>query len=230
MNKRILYSLGAFALGAAILGFSGLAMPVKAAETSYQTENVAHGKRVKFTDKVGQPINSEFLTEAHGPGTHGEGEWDPYAALTDGDNDPNPGHPIVSVFDGTAVVEAFAVLDLGQSYTITSFGLNFWHDHVFGQIVLQVSENENFSDAVTVYNNDTNNVMGQGVGHNGFLPNASNTTVKLATSPVQGRYVRVSGRSQNSGAVMFSELEVYAVTGGGCSRYRQSCLRISIDR
>lgn len=170
----------------------------------YTTTNVARGKTTRFVDKDGTDVPSDKLSHLHG-----ETGWDPYEALTDGDCQPGAGHNIVRV-----AKQCFAVIDLEDTYTVTGLGLSFWNNHSIGYVVAQIASKPDFSDAITLYNCDTINHMGQGGGFDSNIANNPTKLVNIAHSPVRGRYVRVTGISTTNGAVMFSEIAVYGVTEG----------------
>ncbi len=208
-SKYLLISM----LAIAVLGFGtgGVAAyaEVSHEDVTAQTENVARGKIASFTDKDGAPIAQEDLLSLQGtPLT--------MYALTDGNCEPGAGHDIIEVKDHEtgAYLRAFAVIDLGEDHTITSIGTSFWNDHYYGGIVMQVATQADFSDAVTVFNNDVQNLMGQGYGENIDYLDIVNKITVTQFSPVYGRYVRVSGYSTTEGQTRFSEIEVYAVTSG----------------
>lgn len=185
-------------------------------QNNYVTSNVARGKTAKYTEIDGTEIPREQLLYWHREGDPGyaEGAFDPYTALTDNDHEPGEGHSIVNVVqpDGSEL-RCFAVIDLEQAYTVTGLNVDFWHDHDYIEVVVQVANSADFSDAVTVCNNDTANEMKCGAGTGDAVTNLSGKGIDLTFSPVYGRYVRVSGRD-TQGGVKFTEIEVRGVTSG----------------
>ena len=105
-------------------------------------------------------------------------------------------------------------VDLGAAYAIHAIAL--WHDHRYIQImrdvVVQVSDDPEFKTGVTtVFNNDTDNSAGLGVGpdreyfetHFGRVVDAKG---------VKGRYVRGYTKGSNLSALnCWQELEVYGL-------------------
>ena len=84
-------------------------------------------------------------------------------------------------------------------------------------VVIQVAKMSDFSDAVTVFNNDAEDLWGFGAGTDSeAVSTAAGRTIVLA-EPVEARYVRYYQRNvtYNSGEKIFNslelaELEVYA--------------------
>lgn len=105
-------------------------------------------------------------------------------------------------------------VDLGQPQTIHAIAL--WHDHRYIQVVhdviLQVSDDPEFKTGVTtLFNNDTDNSSGQGVGldreyferHYGRVFDGKVT---------QARYVRGYSKGSHLSALnCWQEIEVYAL-------------------
>ena len=180
-------------------------------QNGYGVTNVARGKLASYTEIDGTEIPRDQLRYLHGTDF---AAFDPYTALTDGDHEPGENHSIVNVVksDGSEL-RSFAVIDLEQAYTVTGLNVDFWHDHSFIEVVIQVANSADFSDAVTVLNNDTANEMKCGAGTGEALQNVSTKGVDVSFSPVYGRYVRVSGRDV-AGGIRFTEIEVYGVTDG----------------
>ena len=105
-------------------------------------------------------------------------------------------------------------VDLGAEHTIHAIAL--WHDHryiqSFHDVIVQVSNDPEFKTGVTtVFNNDTDNSSGQGVGTAREYFEQQYGKV-VAANGVKGRYVRSYTRGSNSSALnAWQELEVYAV-------------------
>lgn len=105
-------------------------------------------------------------------------------------------------------------VDLGEPYEI--YAIAFWHDHRFIQVmhsvVVQVSNDPEFKkDVVTLFNNDSDNFAGQGVGtdHQYFETKFGKIIDGKGT---KARYVRgyTKGSSQG-GQNAWQEIEVYAL-------------------
>jgi hypothetical protein len=105
-------------------------------------------------------------------------------------------------------------VDLGQPYRI--YAIVMWHDHryiqVFHDVIVQVSNDPEFKEGViTLFNNDTDNTSGQGVGtdreyfetHEGKIVDGKGVTA---------RYVRCYTRGSSQSALnCWQEIEVYAL-------------------
>ncbi len=176
----------------------------------YSATNVAAGKTAKFTYIDGTEIPRENLKHLHG-----EEGYNPYEALTDGDLEAGGGHNLVYLTDDSgAGIQGYAVLDLGEAYTITSVGVLFWVNHPHINVLVQVANSADFSDAVTLYNSDAGNALGQGVGSDGVFQDVEKELGIIERSPVFGRYVRVTGKSQSNSLTIFNEVAVFGVTEG----------------
>jgi chitodextrinase len=84
-------------------------------------------------------------------------------------------------------------VDLGKIAQISDIKL--WHYYADGRtyhdVVVQLSDDPNFASGVTtVFNNDTTNAVGQGVGSNAAYPETS-AGKDIAFNPVSARYVRM---------------------------------------
>lgn len=105
----------------------------------------------------------------------------------------------------------WAVIDLGSSGYITELRTQMWNDWSF-IVIAQVSENADFSDAVTIYNNDSTDKYGVGVGTDGAYTDVfTDLQVLKADSPVKARYVRVLSDAKGEGYSIFSRIEVYGM-------------------
>lgn len=104
-------------------------------------------------------------------------------------------------------------LDLGANFEIHAIAL--WHDHRYIQsyygVVVQVSNDPEFKEKTTLFNNDTENATAQGVGtdrqyfetHYGKVVDGKGT---------KARYVRCYTKgSSNSALNCWQEIEVYAL-------------------
>lgn len=105
----------------------------------------------------------------------------------------------------------WAVIDLGMSCYVTELRTQMWNDWSF-IVIAQVSENADFSDPVTIYNNDSAGKYGAGVGTDGsYVDVFTDLQVLKADSPVKARYVRVLSDAKGEGYSIFSRIEVYGM-------------------
>lgn len=111
-------------------------------------------------------------------------------------------------------------VDLGASYDLTKVSMwHFWGDgRTYHDVIVQVSNDATFATGVTaVYNNDTDNSSGQGVGTDTeYAETSAGKTVTFA--PVNAKYVRfrtnrytLTNGSDGTWA-HFCEVEAYADT------------------
>jgi hypothetical protein len=132
---------------------------------------------------------------------------DSLAKLTDGDKDASD-QSIIFLRKGRQWVQ----MDFGSPQEI--FALVIWHAHnmakVYHDVIVQVADDSDFTERVrTVFNNDTDNSSGLGVGANreyietyeGKLINAKG---------IKARYIRFySNGSTESALNEYTEIEVY---------------------
>jgi len=105
-------------------------------------------------------------------------------------------------------------VDLGESYKIEAIAI--WHDHRYIQVtydvIVQVSDDPEFKTGVTtIFNNDTDNSSGQGVGTDReyFERHFGRT---FDGKGAKGRYVRGYTKGSHLSALnCWQEIEVYAV-------------------
>ena len=108
----------------------------------------------------------------------------------------------------------WAQVDLGQSFAIHAVAM--WHDHRYVQsmrdVILQVSDDPEFKTGVTtLYNNDTDNSSGLGVGTDREYFEMQWGRV-AAGKGVKARYVRGSTKGGSLAALnCWQEIEVYAL-------------------
>ena len=126
--------------------------------------------------------------------------------VTDGAKDASDfGH--VELRPGSEWVQ----IDLGQQSTI--YAVLVWHNHaegrVYRDVIVQVSDDPDFLDAHTVFNNDYDNSSGLGIGGNmGYVETSEG---KLTDSKgVEGRYVRLYSKGNHvDGKNHYTEVEVF---------------------
>ena len=105
-------------------------------------------------------------------------------------------------------------VDLGQSFAIHAIAI--WHDHRYIQLmhdaIVQISDDPDFKSGVTtLFNNDTDNSSGLGVGTDReYFENEFGRVV--AGKGLQARYVRGYTKGGSLSALnCWQELEVYAL-------------------
>ena len=105
-------------------------------------------------------------------------------------------------------------VDLGQSFAIHAIAM--WHDHRYVQVmhdvILQVSDDPEFKSGVTtLFNNDTDNSSGLGVGTDREYFEMQFGRV-VAAKGIKARYVRGYTRGSNQSVLnCWQEIEVYAL-------------------
>ena len=105
-------------------------------------------------------------------------------------------------------------VDLGQSFAIHAIAM--WHDHRYVQVmhdvILQVSDDPEFKSGVTaLFNNDTDNSSGLGVGTDREYFEMQFGRV-VAGKGIKARYVRGYTRGSNQSVLnCWQEIEVYAL-------------------
>ncbi|MBL7134115.1 MAG: hypothetical protein ISS78_08455 [Phycisphaerae bacterium] len=135
--------------------------------------------------------------------------------ITDGDKEARDGS-LVELAPGKQHVQ----IDLGAVSEI--FAIVVWHDHriaqVYRDVVAQVSNDENFIDKKTVFNNDHNNSSGLGLGKDYEWIETNHGKI-MPAGGVKGRYVRLYSRGSTSGDENhYTEVEVYGRPEGEGAR------------
>ena len=103
-------------------------------------------------------------------------------------------------------------VDLGQTYGLSR--LRLWHYYgdarTYNDVIVQVSDSPDFSTRTTVFNNDSDNSSGQGVGTDAPYAETAAGKEILFSSGVRGRYIRtwVNGSNVNASG-HFVELEAW---------------------
>ena len=103
-------------------------------------------------------------------------------------------------------------IDLGKSHEI--YGIALWHYHleprIYKDVVVQVSDDPEFKDPTTVYNNDQDNSLGLGAGDdNEYVENHYDLLIRIPKG-VTGQYVRCySSGSYSDPMNHYIEVEVY---------------------
>ena len=103
-------------------------------------------------------------------------------------------------------------IDLGKKQKIQ--GILLWHYHsqarVYHDVIVQVSNDKDFLEAKTVFNNDHDNSSGLGIGDD-YEYVETNEGRWIEVDGVTGRYVRVYSKGNTSNEMNhYTELEVYA--------------------
>ncbi len=117
--------------------------------------------------------------------------------------------------DQTVVSPYYLQIDLEQEYDIEKLNLyRYWADsRTYHDTVILVSTDENFTESTTtvIYNQDTDNFFGWGVGTEAEYTETSSGKEIVLSTTVVGRYVRIlnNGSSVGKGGHIV-ELEVYA--------------------
>ncbi len=149
--------------------------------------NVALGKPV--SSSVDEPIMGELA-------------W-----LVDGDKEATDGS-LIELDPFTQQV----TIDLEAEHEI--YAVVFWHYHkqarVYLDVIVQVSDSQDFIDVKTVFNNDDDNSSEQGVGSDMNYVEVNEGKLVDAKG-VKGRYVRLYSQGNNSNDQNhYLEVEVYA--------------------
>ena len=107
-------------------------------------------------------------------------------------------------------------VDLGEPYAI--YAIVLWHDHryfqLFHDVIVQVSDDPEFKSGVTtLYNNDTDNSSGLGVGNDKEYFETKEGRI-IDGKGAKARYVRSYTHGSSQSAInAHEEIEVYALPG-----------------
>lgn len=102
-------------------------------------------------------------------------------------------------------------VDLGQKATI--FAVLLWHNHaearVYRDVIVQVSDDPDFLEATTVFNNDYDNSSGMGVGPDmGYVETSEGKLIDCRG--VEGRYIRCYSKGSHLDEKNhYTEIEVF---------------------
>jgi hypothetical protein len=150
------------------------------------TVNLARGKPVTTSDLVPLAGEVDYVTD-------GDKEASDFGCL-----ELHPGRQWVQI-------------DLGQKSAI--YAVVVWHNHaearVYRDVIVQVSDDPDFLDAQTVFNNDYDNSSGMGVGPDmGYVETSEGKLIDC--QGVEGRYVRLwSNGNHIDDKNHYTEVEVY---------------------
>ena len=131
-----------------------------------------------------------------------------FAQITDGKKEAYDDQ-VVEMRKGVQWVQ----LDLGEVCNI--YAIVVWHDHrvlqVFRNVVVQTADDPDFIDNVTVlFNNDTENVAGLGIGFDKQYFETQYGKLIPAKDGLRARYVRLYSKGSNQSAFnCYQEIEVY---------------------
>lgn len=131
-----------------------------------------------------------------------------YAQVTDGDKEAVEGSQLV-LGPGKTWVQ----IDLGAQYDI--YAIVVWHQHsdprVYRDVVVKVSKDPDFIEVTTVFNNDQDNSIGEGLGKDREYFE-TNEGKLIDAKGVTGRYVRLySNGSTADDLNLYAEVEVYGL-------------------
>ena len=106
-------------------------------------------------------------------------------------------------------------IDLGEAYDLYGIALWRWYegDRFYFEMIVQVSSDPKFRDDVrTVYNTDSANEAGLGVGKDDMYFETYRGRVILIPDPINGRYVRLYSHGNTANEMNhYMEVEVYGV-------------------
>ncbi len=152
------------------------------------TRNLARGKRVISSDLAPRQGQLDYVT-------NGDKEASDFGILELG-----PGIQWIQI-------------DLAQTSTL--FAMVVWHQHaearVYRDVVIQISDDPDFLESTTVFNNDQDHTSGLGIGSDwGYVETSEGRLIDCRG--VQGRYVRLSSRGNHLDEFNhYTEVEVYGL-------------------
>ena len=152
------------------------------------TANLARGKQVVCSDPAPDSGEVDFVTD-------GDKEASDFGYL-----ELRPGSEWVQV-------------DLGQKATI--YAVLLWHSHaearVYRDVIVQVSDDPDFLEAETVFNNDYDNSSGMGIGSQlGYVETSEGKLIDC--QGFKGRYVRLYSRGNHiDDKNHYTEVEVFGL-------------------
>jgi len=135
--------------------------------------------------------------------------------VTDGDKEASD-FGYLELRPGTEWVQ----IDLGQKSTI--YAVFLWHNHaearVYRDVIVEISDDPDFLESETVFNNDYDGSSGMGIGPDmGYVETSEGKLVD--GRGFQGRYVRLSSRGNNVDVKNdddknhYTEVEIYGKPG-----------------
>ncbi len=132
--------------------------------------------------------------------------------VTDGDKEASD-FGYLELRPGTEWVQ----IDLGQRATI--YAVLLWHSHaearVYRDVIVQISDDPDFLDAQTVFNNDYDNSSGMGVGTDmGYVETSEGKLIDCQGA--EARYVRLHSRGNHiDNKNHYTEVEVFGLPSEG---------------
>jgi hypothetical protein len=155
--------------------------------------NVALNKKVTASDR--KPVFGEL------------------SIITDGNKDAIDDH-VIELRKGVQWVQ----VDLGEVCEL--YAILMWHDHrvlqVVKGVVVQTADDPDFIENVTtLYNNDTENVTGLGIGTDRQYVETNQGKLIPVKKGLKTRYLRFYSKGSNLTALnAYQEIEVYGVPAG----------------
>jgi len=128
--------------------------------------------------------------------------------VTDGDKEASD-FGYLELHPGTQWVQ----IDLGQKAVV--YAVLLWHSHaearVYRDVIVQVSDDPDFLEAQTVFNNDYDNSSGMGIGgERGYVETAEGKLIDC--QGVEGRYVRLYSKGNHiDDKNHYTEVEVFGL-------------------
>ena len=126
--------------------------------------------------------------------------------VTDGDKEASD-FGYLELRPGTEWIQ----IDLGTKAAV--YAVLLWHNHaearVYRDVVVQVSDDPDFIESATVFNNDYDNSSGLGIGDEmGYVETSEGKLIDC--QGLEGRYVRIYGRGNNIDEKNhYTEVEVF---------------------
>ncbi len=227
MNRKKTLLLGAMIVACSMASVAGV---TAAAETvslpAPKTTNIVKGLSAdafSATDYSGNEI-SAFVG-------HNVGAGRTYTLDNLNNGDKSSWDVIVPSVNGKKSL-GWVKVDLGDTYTVDKMMVTMNHDWSGKDVVIQLATQADFSDAITIYNNDSDNSLNCGATFTGdasvpvgeALKNFGSAGASLdengnyfSFTPVAARYVRVTNNQYGDGSLQnftaVGEIEVYAYDG-----------------
>jgi hypothetical protein len=132
--------------------------------------------------------------------------------ITDGENAGDDGY-YVELGPGVQWVQ----IDLGASHPISL--ITVWHYHkaarAYKDMVIQTSDDPDFTTATTIFNSDLNNNAGKGVGSDPTYIETNHGRL-IKAKGAKGRYVRLYSNGNTADDLNhYIEVEVYGLPNAG---------------
>ena len=130
------------------------------------------------------------------------------AMITDGNKDAIEGNLVE-----LDPMPQWITIDLGSPYEL--YAVLFWHYHqqerAYRDVIVQVSNDPDFIEFQTFFNNDDDNSVGQGIGSDkNYVETNEGKLIDLVKTKVTGQYVRLYSNGNNQNELNhYLEVEVY---------------------